>query len=261
MTKPDIRDFTRQELAGTLISLGKKGSLADRVFNCLYRKGAESFDAMAGVQEELKSTLAAAYTVSPAPSIEKRVSKIDNTIKLLFTFPDGAKAESVVLFNKKTVSACISSQSGCACGCAFCATGGLGLKRDLRPHEILAQFAACRKEAGRLPDSVLFMGMGEAIWEEVQFDSKGKILNPNLSDYRMPTAMDMPRVHSALVQSYEPAGPWGVKEVGEGATIPTMGCYANAIYDAMGVRVYSLPLSYEKVWRALKEKKAKEAKP
>jgi 4-hydroxybenzoyl-CoA reductase subunit alpha len=68
----------------------------------------------------------------------------------------------------------------------------------------------------------LNMGMGEAIWEEVQFDSKGKILNPNLSDYRMPTAMDMPRVHSALVQSYEPAGPWGVKEVGEGATIPTI---------------------------------------
>lgn len=101
----------------------------------------------------------------------------------------------------------------------------------------------------------LFMGMGETIWEEVQFDSNGKILNPNLSDYRMPTAMDMPRVHSALVQSFEPAGPWGVKEVGEGATIPTMGCYANAIYDAMGVRVYSLPLSYEKVWRALKEKR------
>ena len=104
----------------------------------------------------------------------------------------------------------------------------------------------------------LFMGMGEAIWEEVQFDSNGKILNPNLSDYRMPTAMDMPRVHSALVKSFEPAGPWGVKEVGEGATIPTMGCYANAIYDAMGVRVYSLPLSYEKVWRALKEKKTKQ---
>jgi 4-hydroxybenzoyl-CoA reductase subunit alpha len=106
----------------------------------------------------------------------------------------------------------------------------------------------------------LFMGMGEAIWEEVQFDANGKILNPNLSDYRMPTAMDMPRITSALVKSYEPAGPWGVKEVGEGATIPTMGCYANAIYDAMGVRVYSLPLSYEKVWRALKEKRRSENK-
>ncbi|KKM12511.1 carbon monoxide dehydrogenase [Clostridiales bacterium PH28_bin88] len=106
----------------------------------------------------------------------------------------------------------------------------------------------------------LFMGMGEAIWEEVHFDANGKILNPNLSEYRMPTALDMPRISSELVKSYEPAGPWGVKEVGEGATIPTMGCYANAIYDAMGVRVYSLPLSYEKVWRALKEKREKETR-
>jgi 4-hydroxybenzoyl-CoA reductase subunit alpha len=105
----------------------------------------------------------------------------------------------------------------------------------------------------------LFMGMGESVYEEVVFDSKGKILNPNLGDYRMPTAVDMPRITSELVESYEPAGPWGVKEVGEGATIPTMGCYANAIYDAMGVRVYSLPLSSEKVWRALKEKREKES--
>jgi 4-hydroxybenzoyl-CoA reductase alpha subunit len=102
----------------------------------------------------------------------------------------------------------------------------------------------------------LFMGMGEAIWEEVRFDKNGKIVNPNLSDYRLPTALDMPKVTSQLVESYDSAGPWGVKEVGEGATIPTMGCFANAILDAAGVRVNSLPLSYEKVWRALREKEA-----
>ncbi|MFZ5649238.1 MAG: 4-hydroxybenzoyl-CoA reductase subunit alpha [Bacillota bacterium] len=101
----------------------------------------------------------------------------------------------------------------------------------------------------------LYMGMGESVWEEVVFDKNGKILNGNLAEYRLPTALDMPKVTSELVESYEPAAPWGVKEVGEGATIPTMGCYSNAIYDAMGIRVYSLPLSYEKVWRALKEKK------
>jgi 4-hydroxybenzoyl-CoA reductase subunit alpha len=106
----------------------------------------------------------------------------------------------------------------------------------------------------------LFMGMGEAIWEEVRFDKNGKIVNPNLSDYRLPTALDMPKVTSELVESYDPAGPWGVKEVGEGATIPTMGCFANAILDAAGVRVHSLPLSYEKVWRALKEQEAEEKK-
>jgi 4-hydroxybenzoyl-CoA reductase subunit alpha len=106
----------------------------------------------------------------------------------------------------------------------------------------------------------LFMGMGEAIWEEVRFDKNGKVVNPNLSDYRLPTAPDMPKVTSELVESYDPAGPWGVKEVGEGATIPTMGCFANAILDAAGVRVNSLPLSYEKVWRALREKEAEEKK-
>lgn len=105
----------------------------------------------------------------------------------------------------------------------------------------------------------LFMGMGESVWEEVVFDKNGKILNGNLGEYRIPTAVDMPRITSELVESYEPVAPWGVKEVGEGATIPTMGCYSNAIYDAMGVRVYSLPLSYEKVWRALKEKKEMES--
>lgn len=169
MTKPDIRDFTRQELAGALIALGEKGSKVDRVWNCLYRKTAESFAAMDGVADGLKAKLDAKYSLAPHPAPEKLVSKIDKTVKLLFTFPDGAKAESVVLFNKKTVSFCLSSQSGCACGCTFCATGGLGLKRDLQPSEILAQFAACRRSGGT-PDSIVFMGMGEPFmnWANVK---------------------------------------------------------------------------------------------
>ena len=170
MIKPDIRDFTRQELAGAMISLGEKGSWADRVFNCLYKKGSESFEALIGVPQELKNKLALKYSFAPAPAMEKLVSKTDGTIKLLFRFHDGAAVESVVLFNKKTVSACISSQSGCACGCGFCATGGLGLRRDLKPSEILWQFAACRREAGGAPDSAVFMGMGEPFlnWANVR---------------------------------------------------------------------------------------------
>jgi 4-hydroxybenzoyl-CoA reductase alpha subunit len=100
----------------------------------------------------------------------------------------------------------------------------------------------------------LYMGIGEAIWEEVRFDEKGQILNPNLSDYRMPTALDIPMLNSLVVESSEPAGPWGVKEVGEGASVPTEGCVANAILDATGMLINSLPLTYEKVWRALNGK-------
>ncbi|MGE5817342.1 MAG: 4-hydroxybenzoyl-CoA reductase subunit alpha [Deltaproteobacteria bacterium] len=104
-------------------------------------------------------------------------------------------------------------------------------------------------------EGALFMGMGEAMYEQVVFDAQGKPLNANLAEYRVPTALDVPQVTSELVDSYEPAGPWGVKEVGEGATLPTMGCYANAIYDAIGVRIYDLPLTPEKVWRAIQERK------
>lgn len=72
----------------------------------------------------------------------------------------------------------------------------------------------------------------------------------------MPTALDMPKeITNEIVDSYEVMGPWGVKEVGEGSTNPTMGCFRNAIADAMGVSVNTLPITYEKVWRAMKEKK------
>jgi len=99
------------------------------------------------------------------------------------------------------------------------------------------------------------MGIGEAIWEEVRFDENGRILNPNLGEYRLPTALDLPMFHASTVESSDPAGPWGVKEVGEGATVPTEGAVANAVFDAIGVQIDSLPLTPEKIWRALMEKK------
>jgi len=103
-----------------------------------------------------------------------------------------------------------------------------------------------------------YMGIGESIWEEVLFDKQGKLLNGNLAEYRLPTALDMPPViASELVDTVDPNAPWGVKEVGEGATTPTLGCISNAIFDAIGVQIKSLPMSYEKIWRALKEKKEK----
>lgn len=106
----------------------------------------------------------------PGAAIETRVSKLDGTVKLLFRFSDGAPAESVVLFNKGRASACLSSQSGCACGCGFCATGALGFRRDLTAGEILGQFAACRAAAGGALQSIVFMGMGEPFlnWENVK---------------------------------------------------------------------------------------------
>jgi len=101
----------------------------------------------------------------------------------------------------------------------------------------------------------LSMGLGEALFEEVKFDSKGKIENPTLGEYRIPTALDMPNVNTIIVESNEPNGPFGAKEVGEGAIMPTIPAILNAIYDATGVRINELPITAERVYNALQEKK------
>jgi 4-hydroxybenzoyl-CoA reductase subunit alpha len=101
----------------------------------------------------------------------------------------------------------------------------------------------------------LSMGLGECLFEEVKFDSRGRILNASLGEYRIPTSLDMPNVKSIIVESNEPNGPYGAKEVGEGAIMPTIPAILNAIYDATGVRITELPVSSERLYMALREKK------
>ena len=106
----------------------------------------------------------------------------------------------------------------------------------------------------------LSMGLGEALFEEIQFDKNGKILNPTLGEYRIPTALDMPNVNTIIVESNEPNGPWGAKEVGEGAIMPTIPAILNAVYDATGVRIRELPITSERLFMAMKEKEKNKGK-
>ncbi len=101
----------------------------------------------------------------------------------------------------------------------------------------------------------LSMGLGEALFEEVKFDDKGRVLNANLGEYKLPTALDMPNVNTIIVESQEPNGPFGAKEVGEGAIMPTIPAILNAVYDATGTRIWELPLTPERVFMAIKNKK------
>jgi 4-hydroxybenzoyl-CoA reductase subunit alpha len=103
----------------------------------------------------------------------------------------------------------------------------------------------------------LSMGLGEALFEEVKFDNRGRVINPTFGEYRIPTSLDMPNVNTIIIESDEPNGPFGAKEVGEGAIMPTIPAILNAIYDAAGVRISELPVTSERVFTALKEKKKK----
>jgi CO/xanthine dehydrogenase Mo-binding subunit len=99
----------------------------------------------------------------------------------------------------------------------------------------------------------LAQGLGYAVTEELLFDN-GRPLNPNFSDYRVPCIADMPPFEQVFVPSYEPTGPMGAKGIGEIGLDPTAPAIANAIYEAVGVRIKTLPITPEKVLWALREK-------
>ena len=95
---------------------------------------------------------------------------------------------------------------------------------------------------------------GMALWEEVMYDQEGLVRNPNFLDYHMPTSADLPPVETILVEP--PGGEilYGAKGVGEPPIIPPVAAVANAVASAIGVRLFELPITPERVWRALKSK-------
>lgn len=100
------------------------------------------------------------------------------------------------------------------------------------------------------------MGIGFALQEEMLFNDQGQQINPNLTNYIMPTSLDMPDIDVDIVENYDPTGPFGAKGVGEPTSVPTAAAIMNAIYDAVGVRIYSLPATAEKVLMAIRENQA-----
>ena len=105
---------------------------------------------------------------------------------------------------------------------------------------------------GQIEGSVA-QGVGYGLYEAPEYKD-GVLINPNYLGYRVPTALDVPPVTSILIEPIDPAGPFGAKGVAEPAMTPTAVCIANAVYDAVGVRIRDLPLSPDKILRALKEK-------
>lgn len=99
----------------------------------------------------------------------------------------------------------------------------------------------------------LAQGIGYALTEGLQID-EGRPINPNFSDYRIPSMRDMPPLRHAFAESYEPTGPFGAKGLGELNMDPTAAVISNAIFDAVGVRITTLPITPEKILRALREK-------
>jgi CO/xanthine dehydrogenase Mo-binding subunit len=101
-------------------------------------------------------------------------------------------------------------------------------------------------------DGAAMMGLGHTLFEELRFED-GQLLNPNLIDYRVPTFADLPEEMTTIfVENADGPGPFGAKGVGESGIIPMAPSVANAVFEATGARIRELPLSPERVWRALR---------
>ncbi len=105
---------------------------------------------------------------------------------------------------------------------------------------------------GQLEGSVVG-GMGQALYENIIME-KGQVLNPNFLDYGIPTAMEIPSIESIEVETNDPEGPFGAKESGEGTQLSPAPAIVNAIYDAIGVRFKTLPVTPDKVLEALEKR-------
>ncbi len=132
-------------------------------------------------------------------------------------------------------------------------TGAVHLKKYVSVADVGRAINPIQCE-GQDEGGVMF-GLGHTLFEEMIYED-GQLLNPNLVDYRVPTFGDLPdEFTSTLIENENGPGPFGAKGMGEGGLLPVASAIANAIARAVGVRFYNLPITPEKVWRALKENK------
>ncbi|MGB9904682.1 MAG: xanthine dehydrogenase family protein molybdopterin-binding subunit [Desulfotomaculales bacterium] len=141
---------------------------------------------------------------------------------------------------------------------------GVEVEVDRETGQVKILNYICAIDAGRAINPMLLegqleggvaMGIGYALTEELKL-ADGKVLNPNFLDYRLPTSLDAPKVQSVIVETADPEGPFGAKGIGAPPAVAAAPAIANAIYDAVGVRLRELPMTPERILAAIKNKDA-----
>ncbi len=175
-----IKNLTIEQAEEVFSCLGMKPYRARQLFNWLYEKNVDSFDAMTDFSKELRAALAASWLVSALEVEERNVSR-DGTEKYLFRTRDGHFIEAVLLKNDGTddgrLTVCISSQVGCAMGCRFCETAKIGFRRNLETAEIIDQVCLIRRTSGLKNNNIVFMGMGEPFMNYDSVIAAAEIMN------------------------------------------------------------------------------------
>jgi 23S rRNA (adenine2503-C2)-methyltransferase len=164
MTIKSLSGLSLEEITTFITELGLPKFRAKQIHSWIYAKWAGSIDEMTDLSQELRNKLKAVAEVPLLKIAHLEVSR-DGTRKYLFELPDGQLIESVLIAfdDRPSLTACLSSQVGCAVGCTFCATGYLGFKRNLTSQEIVDQILAIQRESGQRVGNIVYMGQGEPL--------------------------------------------------------------------------------------------------
>ena len=163
-TRTDIAETELHELEQVLEDLGQPRFHARQVFQWVHKRGVTDFALMTDLGRDLRSELAAHCAIS-TPHVEHKERSEDGTTKFLLRLADGKHIESVFIPDTPSQTFCISTQVGCAMGCAFCLTGKMGIDRNLTAGEIAGQVRVMARELGMLDTrfNIVLMGMGEPL--------------------------------------------------------------------------------------------------
>src|SRR5262245_50674401 len=158
----DLKDLSLTQLQTWLADLGVEGYRAGQVARWVFKVGVTQVSDMTDVPKALRQTLEARAQITQLPGLTVYHAS-DGTRKLRYQLDDRAVIESVLIREPTRLTLCVSTQAGCRLGCAFCLTTQGGLRRHLRPAEIVDQMIQARQrlEPGEHLTNLVFMGMGE----------------------------------------------------------------------------------------------------
>ena len=157
----DIRSLSYDELSEEILNLGFPKFRINQIFSWVHEKSVSSFDEMTNISKDMRQKLSEYFYFDNISINTKLVSKIDDTVKYLFTLSDGEYVESVIMKYKYGYSICISTQVGCKMGCTFCASAIGGFVRQLSTGEMLSEIYTAQNDLNIKINHLVLMGTGE----------------------------------------------------------------------------------------------------
>ena len=158
----NIKSMTLPEITAALKELGQPAFRGKQVYTWLH-KGVASYDEMTNLPKNLRDALAEKYPIYAPKVVRKQESKTDGTIKYLWQLADGNCVETVLMRYNYGNTVCISTEVGCAMGCAFCASTIGGLVRRLEPYEMVNEVLFTQVDSGLPISRIVLMGIGEPL--------------------------------------------------------------------------------------------------